>query len=184
MSKKLKSAVIYGELADYMTVMFKKHPEFADPTIKILDIVAKLHDLNLDYKNTNRLKIQDQYLTEITNTLTVSFDKNLVSLENMDYIFNSISKLNEADKDYLLDYFDKKKKAYEGILVAVNNVSTALDRACGRIPEEPKEKFSLFKAIGNFFNSKNKENEITAFKEKEFAQKEFNELLTLKKNKF
>ncbi len=184
MSEHLKSGVIYGELADYMIALFKKNPEFGDLSMKTLDKVAELHELTLDYKNPNKSEIQAQYLTDITDNIKLSLEKNYINQENMKKIFDFILAMNEADKDYVLSHLDKKKKIWEELSVSINNISVTLDKACGRIPEEPKPKFSIFKAIGDFFNSRNKDTYLAEYKEKEFANKEFNKIMETKKNKF
>lgn len=172
----LNGQEVFKEIAKDMEDIFTKVPQFGEPSIEILGLIAEIHKLGIDHKYPNRANLTTKHLDDITTI--VLENKNYLTKEQVNNLYESIQKMMDADVKYVLNYLGELSEHFHGIGEAAKDVRVTLDRACGRIPvEEEKKKSPMMQALGNIFNFR-KNNNITMD-----VQAEMQRLQETKKNK-
>jgi seryl-tRNA synthetase len=154
----LKGQEIFQKIAKDMESIFKEVPEFGNASIKILESIAALHQLGIDYKNPNKNDLVNVHLDKITNILIESIKKDYITKNQLNNIYQSIQNMMDADTDYVLDHLNKLSEHFSNINKATQELSNTLDRACGKIPNEESEKPSIMKSIGKILNFRKNNN--------------------------
>lgn len=151
----LKGQEIFKKIADDMEDIFTKHPQFGEPSIEILGLIAEIHKLGIDHRHPNRSELITKHLDDITAIFLEN--KNYLNKEEIHKVYDSIQEMMDADVKYVLNYLGELSEHFRGIGEAAKDVRITLDRACGRTPlvETPideQKKSPIMKALSNILN--------------------------------
>jgi hypothetical protein len=173
----LKGQEIFKEIAKDMEDIFTKVPQFGEPSIEILGLIAEIHKMGIDHKFPNRSELTTKHLDDITTI--VLENKNHLTKEQVHNLYDSIQKMMDADVEHVLNYLGELSEHMRGIGEAAKELGQTLDRACGRVPleENEKKKSPMMKALGNIFNFRKNNNMAID------VQAELQKLQETKKNK-